>query len=247
MNISDLIIHIDSQFFIVNKPYGLLVHPDGHSDEKTLVDFLVEEFPDIVGVGESMKLKDGTVIGRPGIVHRLDKDTSGILVVARTQEMFMHLKEQFQNHTIAKEYHAFVHGIVKKDAGTVDAPIARSPRDFRRYSAGRGKRGQERHAVTHYRTRYRLLDDFVSYIVLLPETGRTHQLRVHMQYLQHPILGDTLYAPDRQPLLGFKRQALHARAIDFDILSGERIHFEAPFPRDFEDALIYCKKKLNML
>ncbi len=247
MNISDLILHTDPQFLIINKPAGLLVHADGHTDEKTLVDFLVEQFPDIVGVGEPMRLKDGTVIDRPGIVHRLDKDTSGILVVARNQEMFLHLKEQFQNHTITKEYHAFVHGIVKKDAGTVDVPIARSPRDFRRYSAGRGKRGQERQAVTHYRTKYRLQDDLVSYIVLLPETGRTHQLRVHMQYLQHPMLGDTLYAPNRPNLLGFERQALHARAIDFHTLSGDKVHFEAPFPKDFEDALVYCKTKLNML
>jgi 23S rRNA pseudouridine1911/1915/1917 synthase len=247
MNISDLILHTDPQFLIINKPAGLLVHADGHSDEKTLVDFLVEQFPDIVGVGEPMKLKDGTVIDRPGIVHRLDKDTSGILIVARNQEMFLHLKEQFQNHTIVKEYHAFVHGIVKKDFGVVDISIARSPRDFRRYSAGRGKRGQERDAITEYYTVYRLLEDGLSYIKLKPKTGRTHQLRVHMQYLQHPMIGDTLYAPGKPKLLGFERQALHARAIDFSTLSGEILHFEAPFPKDFEDALIYCKTKLNML
>lgn len=234
----------NEHLLVLNKPAGILVHGDGKSSEPTVADWVLEHFADLRDIGEPMTVQGagGAIVSivRPGIVHRLDKDTSGCLVIAKTQESFGNLKSQFQEHTIQKTYHAFVYGVVKQESGRIDAPIGRSAKDFRRYTAGRGKRGTEREAVTLFNTLARFEDglgDTFSLMSLSPLSGRTHQLRVHMQFLHHPIVSDSLYAPKKAPALGFTRQALHARSIVLTDVDGNRIEVMAPYPDDFKAAL----------
>jgi 23S rRNA pseudouridine1911/1915/1917 synthase len=228
----------DNGILVLNKPSGIMVHPDGKSEKPTLVDWILETHPALAGVGEPM-LIDGKLLDRPGIVHRLDEETSGALIVAKTQEAFMVLKEQFQNRTIEKEYHAFVWGHFKELSGTIDIPIGRNKGDFRRWHAGRGTRGEVRDAVTQWSVAEQFVDseEQFSFLHLFPKTGRTHQLRVHLKYIQRPIVADHLYAPTKTDALGFSRLALHARKITFTTPTGERITAEAPYPLDFERAL----------
>jgi 23S rRNA pseudouridine1911/1915/1917 synthase len=179
-------------------------------------------------------------IVRPGIVHRLDEDTSGALVIAKTQQSFENLKAQFKDRKTQKEYHAFVWGHFKENEGVVDAGIGRSTGDFRRRQAGRGIRGEIREAVTRWQAVHQFNDennDQFSFMRLFPKTGRTHQLRVHMKYLQRPIVADSLYGASKPLALGFARLALHARNISFFGLNGERVTVEAPYPLDFQQAL----------
>lgn len=258
MNIQ--ILFQNNDILVLDKPAGLIVHPDNKTDEPSVVDFLREHFPEIQGVGEPMLVKSGKLkverntdeldaddfklqtsnlqlIDRPGIVHRLDRDTSGALLIAKTEEAFLHLKAQFQAHTIEKEYHAFVWGHFKELQGLIDEPIGRSPSDFRRRLAGRGVRGETKEAVTAWEVDCQFISDEekFSFVRLFPKTGRTHQLRVHMKYLQRPLVGDSLYGG--KEALGFHRVALHAKKITFELLSGELVTVEAPYPPDFEVAL----------
>lgn len=225
------ILYEDDQLLVVNKPAGLMVHADGRSDEPTLVDWVREARPELVGVGEEMHLQSGEVIDRPGVVHRLDRDTSGVLVLAKTQDAFMHLKTQFQNRETQKLYHAFVWGELQEPTGTVDRPIGRSRKDFRLWSATQSAGGKMREAIT----RWTLLGkkDGFSYLALEPKTGRTHQIRVHMKAVGHPVVCDERYAPNKECALGFERLALHARALTFTHPNGTRLEIEAPFPEDF--------------
>lgn len=231
-----------TDYIAINKPAGIIVHADGKSDEPTIVDWVKGQYPNIIGVGEPMMLADKTVIERPGIVHRLDRDTSGVLLIAKTQEMFVHLKQQFQDHTIQKKYLAMVYGHVKNDSGTIDAAIGRNTKDFRRWHAGRGTRGTVRSAVTRYQVVQRFEKDGEPFtlVELYPQTGRTHQLRVHMKYLGYPIIGDSLYGGKRLETsnnLGFFRQALHARTIKFSDLTTQIVEVTAPMPADFQNVL----------
>lgn len=224
-----------ADIMVINKPAGLMVHGDGKTEKPTLVDWILKERPDIAGVGE---VQAG--VERPGIVHRLDEDTSGALIIAKTMEAFEHLKKQFQERKTQKEYHAFVWGHFKEGAGVVDEPIGRSSGDFRRWQAGRGIRGEVREAVTRWQAVQQFEDEQgerFSFMHLFPKTGRTHQLRVHMKYLQRPIVADELYAPTKPAALGFQRLALHARKISFFDLSGGEVTVEAPYPEDFAQAL----------
>lgn len=227
---------------IVSKPAGLRTHGDDKSAVPTVVDWILRERPLISGVGENMEV-DGKVIERPGIVHRLDEETSGCLVIAKTQEAFEYLKQQFKDRTVEKQYHAFVWGHFKEAKGVVDEPIGRSSGDFRRWQAGRGVRGEVREAVTNWEVVTSFEDEAgekYSFMHLWPKTGRTHQLRVHMKYLQRPIVSDSLYGG--KPGLGFGRVALHARTISFVAPDGERIAVTAPYPEDFQRAVdAYCK------
>lgn len=226
-------------FLVLNKPAGLMVHPDKHKDVPTLTDWIIARYPEMKGVGEPARFGDEE-IDRPGIVHRLDEETSGVLVVAKTAAAFAHFKAQFMDRTIEKEYHAFVWGLMKEDAGTVDAPIGRNKNDFRRQHAGRGVRGETKPALTLWQCAARITDESgeaFSFMHLFPKTGRTHQLRVHMKYLQRPIVADTLYAPTKPEALGFRRVALHARSITFTAPSGERVSVTAPYPEDFGAAV----------
>ncbi len=234
----DILLENDN-YMLINKPAGLVVHGDGKTDESTLVDLILKERPEISGVGEPM-LVDGKSLDRPGIVHRLDRETSGVMVIVKNQKTFEFFKQQFKDHKIQKEYHAFVWGHFKENSGIVDAPIGRSSGDFRRWQAGRGTRGEEREAITKWQVAHSFEDEnkeLFSLMHLFPKTGRTHQLRVHMKHLQRPIVSDSLYAPTKPQALGFSRVALHARKISFLDQAGEEIAVEAPYPSDFEFAL----------
>jgi 23S rRNA pseudouridine1911/1915/1917 synthase len=195
---------------------------------------VLKNYPKMAKVGEPM-LIDGKEIDRPGIVHRLDKDTSGVLVLAKNQKAHAHLKEQFQNKEVKKIYHTIVSGWVKNDRGTIDKPIGRSPSDFRRRLAGRGARGAMREAITEYRVLNRFISgkEKYTYVEVSPKTGRTHQIRVHMKYLNHPVVCDELYNPEGHCPKGIDRMALHAKSIEFKDLKGKTIKVDSSLPKEF--------------
>ncbi len=232
------ILYEDSDVVVINKPAGILVHADGVSKDETVSDWMLAKYPESDGVGEEMVLKNGEKIARPGVVHRLDRDTSGVLILAKNDAAHAHLKEQFQNREVEKEYAAFVYGVPKNEKGIIEAPIGRSARNFRMWSAQRGARGTLREAATEYEVEKKA-EEF-ALVKLFPKTGRTHQLRVHMKYLNYPIVCDKLYAPKRECALGFERMALHAKKLGVVLPSGEQKTFEAPLPEDFENALNTC-------
>jgi 23S rRNA pseudouridine1911/1915/1917 synthase len=233
-----------TDYIIINKPEGLVVHGDGKTKELTLVDWILKSYPEIQGVGEPMVV-DGKALERPGIVHRLDRETSGAMIIVKNQKSFEFFKQQFKDRKIQKEYHAFVWGHFKQTSGIVDEPIGRSSGDFRRWQAGRGIRGEQRDSLTRWEVVACFEDDqsqLFSFIKLFPKTGRTHQLRVHMKWLQKPIVSDVLYAPTKENVLGFSRVALHAYKISFVDEQGANVSVEAPYPDDFNKALaIYLK------
>lgn len=237
------VIYEDDYILGIDKPAGLLVHPDDSSDKETLSDWIVEHCPEIEGVGEEQRIKTGEVIERHGIVHRLDAPTSGVMVIAKTQESFKHLKEQFQNRDVKKVYNCFVYGGFKDEdlEGVIDREIGKSRKDFRQWSAQRGARGKMRASVTEYRVLEQGRDpesgEAVSYVEVYPKTGRTHQIRVHLKAINHQVICDPLYAENRECLLGFNRLALHARSIEVELSNGDRVKIEAEFPDDFKRAL----------
>ncbi len=236
------ILYEDTDILAVNKPAGIMVHGDGKSADPTLADWVAEHYPQTAGVGEAITLASGEVIERPGIVHRLDKDTSGVLLVAKTQAGFDALKRQFQEGGIKKTYQAIVYGSFKERAGIIDTPIGRSKNDFRLRSAGGSARGLVREARTEYvvvaeadRTadkqgRYALVE-------VRPKTGRTHQIRVHMRSIGHPVVCDALYARSYACPKDVGRLALHAFAIEFVPVGGEQVRVEAPLPEDLRTAI----------
>ncbi len=235
------ILYEDEDILALNKPAGLMVHSDGRTKEETLADWVIFNYPDLRFVGETQKLQDGSELERPGIVHRLDRETSGVVVLAKNQVSFISLKKQFQKHTIKKTYSAFVYGHLKQKQGVVDLPIGRSRRDFRLWLADIHARGHQREAVTEYRVLEEVLG--ASFIELSPKTGRTHQIRVHMKAVSHPVVCDKRYAPKNPCILGFDRLALHARLISLNTPSGVIIVIEAPFPTDFLRALKMLHKE----
>lgn len=233
-------IYEDASIIVINKPSGLVVHADGKHERATLVEWMALHYPELKGVGEEQFLPDGTRIERPGIVHRIDRETSGVMVVARTQKAFDHLKKQFQNREVKKVYRAFVYGALKSERGIIDKPIG-SSRGFGPRSSTRPQ-GKVRDAQTVYQVLK--AGEGASYIEAFPKTGRTHQIRVHFSSIGHPIVYDTLYAPSRAPLLGFSRLALHALSLSFKHpdpstssgQGGRQVLFEAPVPADFAEA-----------
>jgi 23S rRNA pseudouridine1911/1915/1917 synthase len=273
IKLADITLYEDEDIIVVNKPAGLIVHGDGKSTELTLVDLILESHPEMKEVGEpielgqSLKMKGENnelppstshlqTILRPGIVHRLDKDTSGVLVIAKTQDSFLFLKKAFQDRTTEKEYRAFVYGWPKEISQTITAPISRAKGDIRKWIVAKDGRGTEREAETRIEVKKKfsikpsadvtvpeILDagsteknDF-AYLHLKPKTGRTHQLRVHLRSINHPILCDSLYASAREPALGFMRLALHAHSLTIPRPDGTTKTFTAPFPEDFKEAL----------
>jgi 23S rRNA pseudouridine1911/1915/1917 synthase len=234
------ILYEDKDILAVNKPAGLMTHSDGKTKEATLADLMLAKYPELKTVGESIKLDNGGEIEKPGIVHRLDKETSGVILIAKNQPAFLFLKNQFQERELQKTYNAIVYGYVKNDTGLIDAPIARSSTDFRRWTASRGKRGKERASVTEYTVlkRFEHKGQKFSVLELRPKTGRTHQIRVHMKFLNYPVVCDKLYAPNLPcPVLGLERLALHAKSIEFTRPSGMDIKIEAPLPPDLVRAI----------
>lgn len=238
MNIE--VLYEDDNIVAINKPAGLVVHSDGKTKEPTLTDWILEKYPDTKDVGEPIVTSNGQTIYRPGIVHRLDRETSGVMLIAKTQEGFEVLKKQFQNHDITKEYKAFVFGEMKNDTGIIDRPIGRSSQDFRRWSAQRGARGQMREAITEYKVIDR--KDGYSFVSAFPKTGRTHQIRVHFKAINHPLIADGLYTPNRENALGFVRLALHSYSVTFTDLEGEKHQVFAKYPEDFEKAISILHK-----
>jgi 23S rRNA pseudouridine1911/1915/1917 synthase len=232
IDLSNNILYEDDNILVINKPAGLVVHPDGRTKEGSVSDWFAEKYPESKGVGE--KMGD---LERHGVVHRIDRETSGALVLAKTQESHEFLKAQFQDREIEKVYHLFVHGLVKEDRGSITRAIGKSSSDFRKYSAQRGAKGEMRDALTYFEVLKRSERDNVSFVEAKPKTGRTHQIRVHFQFLQHPVVGDNLYAGGKPRLLGFERTALHAKKVSFQNLKGERVAVEAPYPEDFIKAL----------
>ena len=233
------ILYEDNEVLAVNKPAGFVVHPDGRTKEPTLADWLIKKYPGLRGVGETIPLTKGGVIEKWGIVHRIDRDTSGVLLVAKTQESFLNLKAQFQARLIKKSYRTFAHGFFKEKSGTINKPIGRSMSDFRRWSAEYGARGELREAVTDYRVlgEWEVEGVKLSYLEVNPHTGRTHQIRVHLKAVGHPILCDKLYAPKSPCVLGFERTALHAFSVVFEGSDGVDHRVEAPLPQDFATAI----------
>jgi len=243
MNIE--ILYEDKDVVAINKPAGLVVHPDGRTEEQTVVDWILKKYPEMKEVGEPLRLRLGQaneeIIHRPGIVHRIDRDTSGVLLIAKNQKAFEHVKNQFQERAIEKIYNAFVYGRMDDEEGIIDRSIGKSKKDFRLWSAQRGARGEMRDAITEYKVLERTEtisgNDGFSYVELKPRTGRTHQIRVHLKAINHPVICDELYAPKRAPALGFTRLALHARSVSFITLHGEKVTVESPLPDDFERGL----------
>lgn len=228
------ILYEDETLLALNKPAGLIVHSDGRTREPTLADWLMEKYPDIKKVGEPWRAINGTIIWRPGIVHRLDRDTSGAIIIAKTSEAFDFLKKQFQERRVKKTYRAFVYGIIKSETEVINKPIGRSKSDFRKWSAEYGARGDKREAVTTCKVLQRGKE--ATYIEAYPETGRTHQIRVHLKAIGHPIIHDILYAPKGKDILGFSRTALHSFSIDVVTHAQKVLHIEAPLPEDFKMA-----------
>lgn len=244
------ILYEDESLLVIDKPAGMSVHGDGISPETTVADLVLAQYPKTKNVGEQMEvmIKGQQVnIARPGIVHRLDKDTTGCLIVAKTQEAFTFLKEQFMEHKVAKTYRAFTYGTPKEDGGTITAPIGRSGSGVRKWATDRSSRDKVRDAVTEYRVLARIgLDEdeargstkvgTYAYVEAKPRTGRTHQIRVHMKHLNHPIVADRLYAGHREAALGFTRLALHAYQLSFILPTGKPLTVTAPLPSDFVSA-----------
>lgn len=239
------ILYEDKDIVAVNKPAGLVVHEDGKTEEPALTDWIIKKYPKTKSVGEPVETKEWGTIARPGIVHRLDRGTSGVILIAKTKKAHAHLKEQFQNQLISKKYYAFVHGDMKEPWGTIDKPIGKSPADFRRWSAGRGARGEMRPAETWWNLIAHAPErgGGYSFLEIEPKTGRTHQIRVHMKAVQHPVACDELYAPEKGCELSIKRTALHAFSITFTNLEDKKVTVEAPLPKDMVKVL----KDLGML
>ncbi len=225
----------DGDYIVINKPAGLVVHADGRTIEESVASWVLVKHPEMKEVGEPLVLANGEAITRPGIVHRLDRETSGVLILAKNQNAFLHLKQQFQDRVVGKKYHTFVYGNLKDDEGEINRPIGKSSKDFRRWSAQPGARGELREAQTLYRVLGRTKG--LTFVEVEPKTGRTHQIRVHFKAIHHPVICDKLYAENQPKMLGFERTALHAREITFLNVAGKPTTVEAPYPPDFLAAL----------
>ncbi|GAB4451011.1 MAG: RluA family pseudouridine synthase [Anaerolineae bacterium] len=221
------IVHADEAVILINKPPGLVVHPaHGHSGG-TLVNGLLAQFPDLT----AMTTADSEAAFRPGVVHRLDQDTSGLIVIARTPEALRRLRRQFKSRTVEKTYLAVVFGQPEAPEGVIDVPLGRDPRQRQKFAP----RLDGKPARTHYRLKEAL--DGYSLLEIGLETGRTHQIRVHLAWLKCPVVGDTVYGRKKTPP-GVERQLLHAWRLAFiHPLSGDPVRFEAPLPADMRAAL----------
>lgn len=218
------IVYEDGDLLVVNKPKGMVVHPAAGNEDGTLVNALLYH------CGDSLSGINGVI--RPGIVHRIDKDTSGLLIVAKNDAAHRSLAEQIKAHSFTREYRAVVYGRIKAD-GTVDAPIARHPQERKRMAVVRSPAARE--AVTHYFV-VRHFTGFTQLRLRL-ETGRTHQIRVHMAYIGHPVAGDPVYGP-KKVITSLGGQCLHAGLIGFvHPRTGRYMEFEAPLPPYFTDFL----------
>lgn len=229
------ILYEDSSVIVVNKPAGLVVHPAAGNHTGTLVNALLYHCKDLSGIGGKL---------RPGIVHRLDKDTTGVLVSAKTDKDHQSLAGQFKKHSIKRKYIALVHGVIKEESGKIEAVIGRHQTDRKKMSV-KTRRGKA--AITHFKVIGRF--DGFTLLELTLETGRTHQIRVHVSSINHPIVGDQVYggkervanikdAKIRKVVKELKRQALHAAVLGFIHPESKKyMEFQAPLPKDFQRVL----------
>ncbi|MEP7287386.1 MAG: RluA family pseudouridine synthase [Chloroflexota bacterium] len=220
------VIYEDETMAAINKPAGMVVHPAVGHTSGTLVNAILGRWPQIAQVGGE---------GRAGIVHRLDKDTSGVILIAKTEPARLNLMTQFESRNVQKRYLALVEGTPKTPTGEIDAPIGRDPHERKRMAVVR--RGRE--AVTNYRVleHYALGDARYTLVEALPKTGRTHQIRVHLAFIGHPIVGDSVYGR-RKVRIGLKRHFLHAESITLTIPStGKTLTLHAPLPPELQTVL----------
>ncbi|MFC1622829.1 RluA family pseudouridine synthase [Patescibacteria group bacterium] len=220
-------------FIVINKQSNISVHPDNKNNKDTLVNGLVARYPEI----EDVRDTDEWSYLRPGIVHRLDKDTTGLMIIARNQKAFDALKEKFKNREITKKYQAIVYGKVSPEEGVIDKPLARSTNYKKQVIAGQKTKTKVRDAVTEYK----VLKQFEKYALVeaSPKTGRMHQIRVHLFSLENPIVGDRLYKRREfrcEDFIGADRQMLHAHSLEFELF-GEKYNFTADLPKDFQQTL----------
>lgn len=231
MSIPLPIIYEDEYLFAIDKPAGIAVHKVSPTDpQETVADILVRERPYLAGVGESPL--------RPGIAHRLDKETSGIMLIAKDQPTFEYLKDQFQNRLVQKTYLALVSGHPKMAMGTIDLPLGKIGTKQTTQLKGK-KELVERNAITDYETVQRYTD--YTLLRVLPKTGRTHQIRVHLKAIGCPIAGDVLYAKGKPIPTGLDRLFLHAHEIEFTAPDGKRLVLGTPLPEGLQKVLDMLK------
>lgn len=218
----------DSDLIVVNKPRGMVVHPAPGHPNGTLVNALMHHCKDLSGINGEL---------RPGIVHRIDKDTSGLIMAAKNDKAHASLAAQLKEHSVNRRYYALVHGNISHDQGTVDAPIGRDPHDRKLYMV---TDRNSKHAVTHFTVVERFGD--YSLLELKLETGRTHQIRVHMKYIGHPLVGDPVYGKSKG--LKMNGQALHAAVLGFvHPGTNEYMEYSAPLPNDMEELLAVLRSR----
>lgn len=222
------VLYEDGDIIVINKKQGMVVHPAPGNYSGTLVNALLWHCRDLSGINGIL---------RPGIVHRLDKDTSGVIMVAKNDLAHEELVRQIKDRSVTRRYVALVHGVITEPAGVVDAPIGRDSKDRKKMAV---TTKNSRHAITHYR----VLERFENYtfIECRLETGRTHQIRVHMKYIQHPVVGDPVYGPAKSHFL-LEGQLLHAVVLGFNHpRTGNYLEFEAPIPDYFDQVLAKLRK-----
>ncbi len=222
------IIYQDENLLVLEKPAGMIVFPEGKIKEKTLVDFLLERYPELKKVGEAP---------RYGVVHRLDKETSGILLVAKNEKALKFFQRQFKERKVIKKYLALLHGRLKENFGRIETLIGRSPKNGQKqkvYLPFEPKAKGKRKAITEYR----VLERFQNYTLceVMPKTGRKHQIRVHFSYLGHPIVGDKIYSFKNQKSK-LKRHFLHAFYLKIKMPEGREREFQSELPKDLKEFL----------
>lgn len=225
------IVYEDSDIIVVNKPKGMVVHPANGNPDGTLVNAIMNICKDsLSGIGGEI---------RPGIVHRLDKNTSGLLIVAKNDNAHLKMSEQIKNREVKKIYIALVRGIIKEDEATINMPIARSKKDRKKMAVD--KDGKE--AITHFKVIKRY--DNYTLLEIKIDTGRTHQIRVHMSQIGHPVVGDDVYSNGKNEF-GVEGQMLHAKSLDFKHpITGKPIHLEADIPEYFKNVIEICDSRLE--
>ncbi len=219
------IIHEDENILVIDKPSGVVMHPFDFSKEETLLDMVERHSSEIFLIENPKKLQDGRVINLGGMVHKLDRETSGVVVFAKNKKTFEELSNQFKTHTIEKTYYARVSGSIKETIFTINAPLAREKKSYKQSVNPKEFRGELRDAITTCEVL--CTEDEETIIKLIPKTGRTHQLRAHMAHIGHPIIGDIVYGGKRA-----ERIMLHAQKISF-FLNSKKETFESMLPETF--------------
>ncbi len=221
------VIFEDENILVIDKPSGVVVHPFDFSDEETVVDFLRTHSPSMFSINNSITLQDERIIPLGGIVHKLDRETSGVMVIAKNEPTFEALKKEFFAHTTTKKYIALVEGVIEKETYTIDAPLGRNKKEYKQSVNPINPRGEPRSAITEVKVIQR--NSNATLVELSPLTGRTHQLRAHMSYDGHPIVGDVAYGSTAKD----SRIMLHAYSLSFT-LNGEEKTFTAKPSTEFK-------------